>query len=229
MPANGEWSLKVMNPDSSRTYAIETWSLSLRTAEQSVTTDNDGNYVFPSQVLSLASGVGSFLPTIELPDNRRLTSGLTAIPVELRVGDDLTESFAVSLPTIQRPQLLPTAFIRVDGSIPGPHPVAFTWTDLSTALLPERSGVRFVVSSVHGRVEKRVGNDWIDVTVPSSTSPGELLAALRLRTIQPGDDLRSIPREQPQQDAPAFAIIGWDGRSTTLDATTVEFGFEPVL
>lgn len=229
MPANGAWSLGVMNPDSSRTYTLETWSLSLRTAEQSTTTENDGSYDFPSQMLSLASGVGSFLPTIELPDNRRLTSGLGARPVELRVGDDLTENFAVSLPAVQRPLLLPTAVVRLDGSIPGPHPVAFTWADLATAFLPERVGLRFVVSSVHGRVEKRVGSDWIDVTLPSSSSPRELLAMLHLRTIQPGDDLRWIPREQAQQDGPAFAIIGWDGLATTLAASTVEFGAETVL
>ncbi len=224
MPANGEWYLEVMNPDPSRTYTLENWSLSLRTAEQSITTDNDGNYVFPSQVLSLASGVGSFLPTIELPDSRRLTAGLPARPIELRVGENKTANFSISLPLIERPHLQRSATLRIAGNILGPQPVSFSWADLSASLLVSSSGMRLFVTAVSGRVEKLIDGQWTNVgSPPDSGSPRELMRLLALRMIKPGDQLRWLPPAQASVASSAFSVIGWDGLALSDSDSTIYF------
>ena len=77
LPAEGVWYLEVMNPDPDRTYTLESWSLSLKTEEQQVTTDNEGRYEFPGTLLSFSSAVGSYTPMIELSENQFITKDKT--------------------------------------------------------------------------------------------------------------------------------------------------------
>ena len=227
-PPNGTWSLEVMNPDPSRTYTLENWSLSLKAAEQASTTDANGNYSFPSDLLSLTSGVGTFAPTLELPENRRVVHGSSAKPVTLHVGDTATANFAVSFPLIERPQLPRSVTLQVSGNIVGPSPVSFSWEQVAAAILPGGGGLRFIVSSVSGRVEKMIGNKWIKVDcAPESSNPRELLRLLDVRIIQPGDQLRWIPPSQPQERAFAFAIFDWDGIALGETESTIDFVSAP--
>ena len=227
-PPNGTWSLEVMNPDPSRTYTLESWSLSLKAAEQASTTDANGKYRFSSDCLSLNSGVGTFVPTLEVPENRRVVHGAPAKPVTLQVGDTARAHFAVSLPLMERPELRRSATIQVSGNVWGPQPVAFSWEDVSSKILPESSGpvpgIRFLVSAVTGRVEKLVGDQWVRVDeLPKSSSPRELLRILSLRTIKPGDQLRWTSPSQNQASPSAFSIFGWDGRSVSDTASPIDF------
>ena len=77
LPAEGVWYLEVMNPDPSRTYTLESWSLSLKTGEQRVTTDHEGRYEFPGSLLSFSSVVGLYTPMIELRKNQFITKDKT--------------------------------------------------------------------------------------------------------------------------------------------------------
>lgn len=224
MPANGAWYLEVMNPDPSRTYTLENWSLSLRTAEQSITTDVDGNYIFPSHVLSLTSGGGVFLPTLDLPDNRRMTAGPASRPLELRVGETATANFSVSLPLIERPQLRRSATLRIAGNVWGPQPVSFSWADLSASVIMPPSGIRLVVTAVSGQVEKLVDGRWVSVGgPPESGSPRELMRLAALRMIKPGDQLRWLPPAESSVSASAFSVIGWDGLALSDSGSTIHF------
>ena len=224
MPANGTWWLEVMNPDTSRTYTLESWAIALRTAEQSVVTDAEGTYDFPSDVLSLTAGVGTFLPTLELPADRRLTAGHVSRPIELRVGETQTADFSVSLPLVQRPELRRSATLHVSGSVLGPQPVAFSWADLSAAVLADSSGVRLVVTTLSGQLEKLVDGQWLAVGMsPDSGSPRELLAILPSRVIKPGDHLRWVPPAKSSAASSAFAVIGWDGLAISASDSTIHF------
>jgi len=220
---NGTWYLEVMNPDPSRTYTLENWSLSLKAAELASTTDATGNFRFPSQLLSLSSGVGTFVPTIELPENRRVVHGAAAKPVTLHVGDTAIANFAVSLPLIERPQLPRSTTLQVSGDIVGPSPISFSWEQVAAAILPDGGGWRFVVTSVSGRVEKMVGGTWVQVDrTPETSDPRELLRLLNVRTIQPGDQLRWIPPSQQQERPTAFSVFGWDGTAFAKTESSVD-------
>ena len=233
-PANGSWSLEVMNAEPNHSYTLDNWSLTLTTEEPQVVTDEYGHYAFSSDSLGLtynettASRVGTFVPTLELPASRTMARGSASPLVKLEVGDNPTINFAVSLPLMERPELRRSATIQVSGNVWGPQPVAFSWEDVSSKILPESSGpvpgIRFLVSAVTGRVEKLVGDQWVRVDeLPKGSSPRELLRIMALRTIKPGDQLRWTSPSQSQASPSAFSIFGWDGRTVSETASPIDF------
>ena len=108
--------------------------------------------------------------------------------------------------------------------MPGPHPFVFSWNNLATSLLPSVSGVRFIISSIRGTVEKKSGDTWIDVSTPPQTSnPRELIRLLSLRIIKPNDELRWIPPAESPQSDEAFSLFGWNGTSASKSKSTIHF------
>ncbi len=221
-PANGEWYLEVMNPDPNREYVLENWSLSLRTEEPITSTASDGTYEFPGSYLSFSSAVGAYTPMVELPDNQFITTNTTT---EIGIRNlKPTVNIGISLPRVERPELLPSTKIIVDNSVPGPNPFVFSWNNLATSLLPSVSGVRFVVDSVRGTVEKKSGDTWVNVSAPPTTSnPRELLRLLSLRIIKPSDELRWIPPAESAQAEEAFSLIGWNGKFASESKSSIRF------
>jgi hypothetical protein len=221
-PANGEWYLEVMNPDPNREYVLENWSLSLKTEEPITSTASDGTYEFPGSLLSFSSAVGAYTPMVELPDNQFITTNTTT---EIGIRNlKPTVNIGISLPRVERPELLPSTKIIVNNSVPGPNPFVFSWNNLATSLLPSVSGVRFVVDSVRGTVEKKSGDTWVNVSAPPTTSnPRELLRLLSLRIIKPSDELRWIPPAESAQAEEAFSLIGWNGKFASASKSSIRF------
>ena len=221
-PANGEWYLEVMNPAPNREYVLENWSLSLKTEEPITSTASDGTYEFPGSLLSFSSAVGAYTPMVELPDNQFITTNTTT---EIGIRNlKPTVNIGISLPRVERPELLPSTKIIVNNSVPGPNPFVFSWNNLATSLLPSVSGIRFVVDSVRGTVEKKSGDTWVNVSAPPTTSnPRELLRLLSLRIIKPSDELRWIPPAESAQAEEAFSLIGWNGKFASESKSSIRF------
>ena len=220
--ANGSWSLEVMNADPNHSYMLDNWSLTLTTEEPQVVTDAQGTYEFPGSHLSFSSAVGAYTPMVELPDNQFITTNnKTAIG---RRNLKPTVNIGISLPRVERPELLPSTKIIVDNSVPGPNPFVFSWNNLATSLLPSVSGIRFVVDSVRGTVEKKSGDTWVNVSAPPTTSnPRELLRLLSLRIIKPSDELRWIPPAESAQAEEAFSLVGWNGKFASESKSSIRF------
>ena len=223
-PANGSWSLEVMNADRDHTYTLDNWSLTLTTEEPQVETTAQGAYEFSGSLLSFSSAVGAYTPMVELADNQFLTTNnKTAIGVR---NLKPTVNIGVSLPRVERPALLPSTKLKliVDNSVPGPNPFVFSWNKLAISLLPSVSGVRFVVDSVRGTVEKKSGDIWVDVsTQPTTSNPRELLRLLSLRIIKPNDELRWIPPAESPQAEEAFSLFGWNGKFASESKSSIRF------
>ena len=221
-PANGSWSLEVMNADPNHSYTLDNWSLTLTTEEAQVETNAQGTYEFPGSHLSFSSAVGAYTPTVELPDNQFITTNTTT---EIGIRNlKPTVNIGISLPRVERPELLPSTKIIVDNSVPGPNPFVFSWNSLATSLLPSVSGVRFIVDSVRGTVEKKSGDTWVDISTPPATSnPRELLRLLSLRLIKPDDELRWIPPTESPQSEEAFSLVGWNGKFASESKSSIRF------
>ena len=221
-PANGSWSLEVMNTDPLHSCTLDNWSLTLTTEEPQVETDAQGTYEFPGSLLSFSSAVGAYTPTVELPDNQFITTNNKTSIGKRNLKP--TVNIGISLPRVERPELLPSTKIIVDNSVPGPNPFTFSWNNLATSLLPSVSGVRFVVDSVRGTVEKKSGDTWVDVSTPPTTSnPRELLRLLSLRVIKPNDELRWIPPAESPQAEDAFSLVGWNGKFASESKSSIRF------
>ena len=221
-PANGSWSLEVMNANPNHSYILDNWSLTLTTEEHQVETDAQGTYEFHGSHLSFSSAVGAYTPMVELTDNQFITTNnKTAIG---RRNLKPTVNIGVSLPRVERPELLPSTKIIVDNTVPGPNPFVFSWNNLATSLLPSVSGVRFVIASVHGTVEKKSGDTWVDISTPPQTShPRELIRLLSLRIVKPNDELRWIPPAESPQAEEAFSLIGWNGKFASESKSSIRF------
>ena len=221
-PANGSWSLEVMNANRDHSYTLDSWSLTLTTEEPQVETDAQGEYEFSGSLLSFSAAVGAYAPMVELPDNQFITTNN-----KTAIGSNNLKpivNIGISLPRVERPQLLRSRKILVDNSVPGPHPFVFSWNNLATSLLPSVSGVRFIISSIRGTVEKKSGDAWIDVSTPPQTSnPRELIRLLSLRIIKPNDELRWIPPAESPQTDEAFSLFGWNGTSASKSKSTIRF------
>ena len=221
-PANGSWSLEVMNADLDHSYTLDNWSLTLTTEEPLVETDAQGKYKFPRSLLSFSSAVGAYTPTVELPDNQFITTNNKTVIGKRHLKP--TVNIGISLPRVERPELLPSTKIIVDNSVPGPNPFVFSWNHLATALLPSVSGVRFVIASVHGTVEKKSGDTWVDISTPPQTShPRELIRLLSLRIVKPNDELRWIPPAESPQAEEALSLLGWNGKFVSESKSSIRF------
>jgi hypothetical protein len=221
-PANGSWSLEVMNADLNHSYTLDNWSLTLTTEEPLVETDAQGKYKFPRSLLSFSSAVGAYTPTVELPDNQFITTNNKTVIGKRNLKP--TVNIGISLPRVERPELLPSTKIIVDNSVPGPNPFVFSWNHLATALLPSVSGVRFVIASVHGTVENKSGDTWVDISTPPQTShPRELIRLLSLRIVKPNDELRWIPPAESPQAEEALSLLGWNGKFVSESKSSIRF------
>ena len=221
-PANGSWSLEVMNADLDHSYTLDNWSLTLTTEEPLVETDAQGKYKFPRSLLSFSSAVGAYTPTVELPDNQFITTNNKTVIGKRNLKP--TVNIGVSLPRVERPELLPSTKIIINNSVPGPNPFVFSWNNLATSLLPSVSGIRFVIASVHGTVEKKSGDTWVDISTPPQTShPRELIRLLSLRIVKPNDELRWIPPAESPQAEEAFSLIGWNGKFVSKSKSSIRF------
>ena len=139
-----------MNADPDHSYTLDNWSLTLMT-EEPYEILAEGTYEFSGSYLSFSSAVGAYTPMVELPDNQFITTNTTT---EIGIRNlKPTVNIGISLPRVERPELLPSTKIIVDNSVPGPNPFVFSWNALATSLLPSVSGVRFVVDSVRGNQE----------------------------------------------------------------------------
>jgi len=221
-PANGSWSLEVMNTDLNHNYTLNNWSLTLTTEERQVETDAQGTYEFSGSHLSFSSAVGAYTPMVELTDNQFITTNNKTVIGKRNLKP--TVNIGISLPRVERPELLPSTKIIVDNSVPGPNPFVFSWNDIATSLLPSVSGIRFVVDSVRGTVEKKSGDTWVDVSTPPTTSnPRELLRLLSLRVIKPDDELRWKPPAESPQAEEAFSLVGWNGKFASESKSSIRF------
>ncbi len=221
-PANGSWSLEVMNADPNHSYMLDNWSLTLTTEEHQIETDAQGTYEFSGSHLSFSSAVGAYTPMVELTDNQFITTNNKTTIGKRNL--KATVNIGISLPRVERPELLPSTKIIVDNSVPGPNPFVFSWNNLATSLLPSVSGIRFVVDSVRGTVEKKSGDTWVNVSAPPTTSnPRELLRLLSLRVIKPSDELRWIPPAESAQAEEALSLIGWNGKFASKSKSSVRF------
>ena len=221
-PANGSWSLEVMNADLDHSYTLDNWSLTLATEEPLVETDAQGKYKFPRSLLSFSSAVGAYTPMVELPDNQFITTNNKTVIGKRNLKP--TVNIGVSLPRVERPELLPSTKIIINNSVPGPNPFVFSWNNLATSLLPSVSGIRFVIASVHGTVEKKSGDTWVDISTPPQTShPRELIRLLSLRIVKPNDELRWIPPAESPQAEEAFSLIGWNGKFVSKSKSSIRF------
>ena len=82
-----------------------------------------------------------------------------------------------------------------------------------------------ITALASGKVEKKQGDSWVDVsTPPISSNPFELLALLQRRIIKPTDEIRWVPdtEDQGEVSTKAFELIGWNGTTASEKETTIE-------
>ncbi|MBT6642042.1 MAG: right-handed parallel beta-helix repeat-containing protein [Planctomycetaceae bacterium] len=142
--------------------------------------------------------------------------------IDLSQADGIT---FIATPFIQRPQLRRSATIYVSGSQYGPQPIDISYADIYASVVSDPAAVYFVTSKVSlGRVEKKSGGTWVDVSTPPTTSnPRELLRLLSLRVIKPDDELRWIPPAESPQAEEAFSLIGWNGKLVSESKSSIRF------
>ena len=76
-----------------------------------------------------------------------------------------------------------------------------------------------------GRVEKKQGDSWVDVsTPPKSSNPFELLALMIRRSITSSDEIRWVPdaEDHGEVSTEAFELIGWNGSTASQEKTSIE-------
>lgn len=227
---NGTWQLEVQSADfdPQRTLTLDSWTLFLKSAEPSVTTDASGSYAFAG--LPPSTVAGAFTPRLVVPATRSLTTN-DDFAFTLGVGQAVRDvRFGVTIPQpVPRPPLLPVSVLRVSRNAVGPQPVVFSWSDLAGAALAQPTSDRFVVvDAVHGRVEKWDGEAWIDVTrPPANGSPQSMLADLAARVIRPNDTVRWVPPTEGNAGQIAFTVLGWNGLDTSDGTSDVTFESTP--
>ena len=132
---------------------------------------------------------------------------------------------------IKRPQLKRATKIRInrDSDVIGPQPVRMMYSQIKAAVssnLGVSDDDNYVITALaSGKVEKKQGDSWVDVsTPPRSSNPFELLALLQRRIIKPTDEIRWVPdaEDYGEVSTEAFELIGWNGSSTSEEKTSVE-------
>ena len=132
---------------------------------------------------------------------------------------------------IKRPQLKRATKIRInrDSDVIGPQPVRMMYSQIKAAVssnLGVSDDDNYVITALaSGKVEKKQGDSWVDVsTPPRSSNPFELLALLQRRLITPTDEIRWVPdaEDQGEVSTEAFELVGWNGSSASEEKTSVE-------
>lgn len=132
---------------------------------------------------------------------------------------------------IKRPQLKRATKIRInrDSDVIGPQPVRMMYSQIKAAVssnLGVSDDDSYVITEVaSGKVEKKQGDSWVDVsTPPRSSNPFELLALLQRRIIKPTDEIRWVPdaKDKGEVSTEAFELIGWNGSSASEEKTSIE-------
>ena len=125
---------------------------------------------------------------------------------------------------IIRPQLRRSTTIDFRSTY-GPTPLRLTHADLSTSLVRSEArhdntrDILFIVTGIaSGYVEKRIGNEWVNISrpPPRSSSPKVLLEFFEQRLIKQTDEIRWIPPSGVGHTVTAFSIRGWDGLGVSL-------------
>ena len=133
--------------------------------------------------------------------------------------------------TVKRPQLKRATKIRInrDSKIIGPQPIRMMHSHIKAAV-SSNPGVSddhsYVITGLaSGKVEKKQGESWVDVsTPPKSSNPFELLALLQRRLITSSDEIRWVPdaEDHGEVSTEAFELIGWNGTSASEEKTSIE-------
>ena len=132
---------------------------------------------------------------------------------------------------IKRPQIKRATKIRINrnSNVIGPQPVRMMYSQIKAAVssnLGVSDDDSYVITEVaSGKVEKKQGDSWVDVsTPPKSSNPFELLALLQRRLILPTDEIRWIPdaEDQGEVSTEAFELIGWNGTSASEKQASIE-------
>ncbi|MGI9460792.1 MAG: hypothetical protein ACR2NF_12400 [Pirellulales bacterium] len=132
---------------------------------------------------------------------------------------------------LTRPKLKRASKIRInrDANVIGPQPVRMMHSHIKSAV-SSNPGVSddhsYVITGLaSGKVEKKQGESWVDVsTPPKSSNPFELLALLRRRLITSSDEIRWVPdaEDHGEVSTEAFELIGWNGTSASKEKTSIE-------
>ena len=132
---------------------------------------------------------------------------------------------------ITRPKLKRATKIHLnrDSNVIGPQPVRLMYSAIEAAVSSDSSVAdnhSYVITGLaSGKVEKKHGDSWIDVSAPPrSTNPFELLALLQRRIIKPSDEIRWVPdaEDQGEVSTKAFELFGWNGATASEEKTVVE-------
>ena len=134
---------------------------------------------------------------------------------------------------IRRPKLHRSSkiYLNRDGAI-GPNPIRLVYSDLvQAASYGATAGEEsFIVSNVaNGRVEKKIGDSWFNVSEAITTSsPSELIALMSRRVISSTDEIRWVPstEDSTKATAEAFAIFGWTKQDRLVSDRASVISFE---
>ena len=157
---------------------------------------------------------------------------------DVGVGPDVTitqsgtiQLYSNGITQISRPQLKRASKIRLDrdSNVIGPQPVVLMYSAIERAVSSDPSAAdnySYVITELaSGKVEKKQGDSWVDVsTPPRSSNLFELLALLQRRLITPTDVIRWVPDAEDQSEAStkAFELIGWNGATASEEKASVE-------
>ena len=196
----------------------------------------------PNQPAKDANGHWTFEPTKfqlyeKLPNHTRvLTSTYATVQQNTSWGPInlyQTPKSTTETKTIKRPKLHRSSKILLnrDGVI-GPSPIRLVHTDLVQAAAYGASAGEesFIVSNVaNGRVEKKIGDSWFNVSEAITTSsPSELIALMSRRVISSTDEIRWVPstEDSTKATAEAFAIFGWNKQDGLVSDRASVISFE---
>ena len=192
--------------------------------------DNGGNGQITASEDSLHNW--SWNPAVQFPLYKAASGGEVIVTSGAEINLNINSLSTV----IDRPKLHRSSKIILRGKngTMGPDPVTLTYSSLVGATVEDSVAGKtntFVVSNVaSGYVEKkRSDGSWVDVSTPPKTSnPRALLQLLQNRMITPSDEIRWVPgtANEGKASAEAFSLYGWDGVSTSVEASEIEVGVE---
>lgn len=113
---------------------------------------------------------------------------------------------------VKRPRIIRSTEINLGDGRNGPNPITIDVETLTRTVSGDSDANQtYVITNVaNGKVEKRVGGDWVDVSSPpKSTTPLGLLQALQLRKISSTDEIRWTQNLSTSTQKKTFKLVGW--------------------
>ena len=224
-PQNYEFSVGDINTQ-------DGWNITPNTTAPSyfVIADTRPSGVWPVQPTQDTQGSWTFSPTQIKLDNKS-TVTVTQSPAPPTHQISLYKGGTVE--TIPRPKLHRSSKILLNrNGVIGPSPIRLVHTDLvQAATYGATAGEEsFIVSNVaNGRVEKKIGDSWVNVSEAITTSsPSELIALMSRRVISSTDEIRWVPstEDSTKATAEAFAIFGWNKQDGLVSDRASVISFE---